>query len=168
MAINKDNLASISFSATDLQQLQNAMNSIDTLLDGKVLNLTAEERQQLGSIKETNKLFVNKVRDFMQQNPTQVPQFVDTAEFEKDFQARTHLEQALMRINAIKEKLEDTKIALDSDNYSASLVVYKYLQFLASQNVPGMTSWEMELKQFFPRTKKKDTTEVEETTEEEE
>lgn len=155
MAVNKNNLISIEFTLAEVQQLKAAMDTIDGILNGKVLNLTPEERQQYGSVNETNKLFVNKVRDFMEQNPQHVPQFVDMAEFEKDYQAREVCEKNSIRLSSITEKLRDTKVALDFDNYHACLVVYKYLQFLASQNVPGMTTWEEELKQFFPRTTKK-------------
>lgn len=155
MAINKDNLASIAFTAAEVQQLKDALDTIDSILNGKVLNLTPEERQQYGSVNETNKLFVNKIRDFAQQNPQHIPPFLDMTEFEKDYQAREVCEKNVIRLTSITEKLDDTKTALDFDNYRTSLAVYKLVQYLAAQNVPGMTTWDNELKQFFPRTTKK-------------
>src|SRR5690606_4907859 len=84
-----------------------------------------------------------------------IPAFLDMAEFDRDYQAREVCEKNAIRMTSITEKLRDTKIALDFDNYRSALTIYKLVQFLAAQNVPGMSTWDEELKQFFPRTTKK-------------
>ncbi|WP_229048776.1 hypothetical protein [Chryseobacterium arthrosphaerae] len=62
-----DNLISVSFTTEELSKLDQALQTIGTVLSGKTINLTPEERQQYGSIAEQNKLFVNKVKTYMEQ-----------------------------------------------------------------------------------------------------
>lgn len=71
-----DNLISITFSESDLTTLEQAIQSIETVLNGKTINLTPEQRQQYGSIAEQNKLFVNKAKLYMEQYPQYVPGFL--------------------------------------------------------------------------------------------
>jgi len=70
-----DNLISLSFTIEELSNLDQALQTIETVLSGKTINLTPEERQQYGSISEQNKLFVNKVEIYMEQYPQYVPNF---------------------------------------------------------------------------------------------
>ncbi len=44
-----DNLISISFTETELQQISDAVTSINQVLEGKAVNLKPEERRQYGS-----------------------------------------------------------------------------------------------------------------------
>ncbi|WP_228432444.1 hypothetical protein [Chryseobacterium cucumeris] len=81
-----DNLISLSFTAEELTKLDQSLQTIETVLSGKTINLTPEERQQYGSIAEQNKLFVNKAKIYMEQYPQYVPNFLDKVEFDKDYQ----------------------------------------------------------------------------------
>ena len=82
MALN--NLWSLNFTETELTQIDQAISSLETLLQGKTVHLTPEQRQQYGRIAEQNKLFVNKAKSYMEQYPQFVPPFLDKAEFDKD------------------------------------------------------------------------------------
>lgn len=154
MGVYKNNLVSIEFTPAELQAIDEATRTINDILRNKVINLTPAERTQYGSIHEKNKLFVNKARDYVRKNSQFLPPFFDAAEFMRDYEAREQLGGMLLDVNPINEKLRDTKIALDFDNYQAALGVYSYVQLLASQNIPGMTSWYQEMRQFFPRTRR--------------
>jgi hypothetical protein len=57
-----DNLISLSFSKSDLETIDKAIQDIQTVLVGKTINLTPDQRQQYGRIAEQNKLFVNKAK----------------------------------------------------------------------------------------------------------
>jgi hypothetical protein len=56
------NFESRHFSQAEEADIKAAMQTLQTLLSGKLATLTAEERQQYGSINEQNKLMVNKVK----------------------------------------------------------------------------------------------------------
>lgn len=148
MSLN--NLASVSFTTAELSQLDNAINSIATVLEGKTFNLTPEQRQNYSRINEQNKLFVNKAKTIMEQNPQLVPVFINKGEYDKDYDARVALEQRLMQLKSLSEQMSDTKILLDHDNYHDSITFFRNIKYLAGENVPGTTSLYQEMVQFFP------------------
>ncbi len=146
-----DNLISITLTNSEVQTINNAINSINRVLEKKVINLTPEERRQYGSIADRNKLLVDKCKNYMEQNPETIPQVIDKAEFDRDYKARQQLEKPLMQLARISEKLQDTKTLLDHDNYQASLAYYRYIKYLASENEAGTTSIYKDLKKHYQR-----------------
>ncbi len=144
-----ENLISIQFTETELAQLDVAMASIAQVLRDKTINLTPEQRQQYGRIAEQNKLFVNKAKEYMEQNMQHVPAFIDKAEFDQDFQARTQIESRITQLQGLVEQLSDTKTLLDHDNYHNAITFYRNIRFLSQENVPGTTTLYEGMKQFF-------------------
>jgi len=158
--MDMNNKLSIEFSSTERQNFMAALQTIRTILDGKVSRLTTEERQRYGSINETNKGIVNKVNDFLDTVPSQdLPNFIDAAEFKKDFAARTVIESFLSELQDMVELLNGTKILLDHDNYTEALGIYQYVQVAARMRVDRMDYWANEMAQFFPRGKRPNLTE---------
>ncbi|PXW16537.1 hypothetical protein C8D70_10334 [Chryseobacterium sp. CBTAP 102] len=147
-----DNLISLSFTTEELTQLDKALQSIETVLSGKTINLTPEERQQYGSIAEQNKLFVNKAKIYMEQYPQYIPNFLDKAEFDKDYLGREQVEQRLQIMSSLTEQLSDTKVLLDHDNYHNAITFYRNMKFLSGENVPGTNVIYEDMKQFFITT----------------
>ena len=144
-----ENLISIQFTEAELAQLDAAMASIAQVLRDKTINLTPEQRQQYGRIAEQNKLFVNKAKEYMEQNMQHVPAFIDKAEFDQDFQARTQIESRITQLQGLVEQLSDTKTLLDHDNYHNAITFYRNIKFLSNENVPGTTTLYEGMKQFF-------------------
>ncbi|GIM54199.1 hypothetical protein [Capnocytophaga cynodegmi] len=64
-----ENLIQVSFTDEELGKIDAALQTIETVLKGKTVNLTPDERRQYGSIAEQNKLFVNKCKELMEQYP---------------------------------------------------------------------------------------------------
>ncbi len=147
MAFN--DLITNQFNARDWAGLDAALTSIETILAGKVVNLTPDERRQYGCVNETNKLFINKVKDYLISNPSLAPPVMNQAEFENDYIARTEIDTRLRRFNIINEMLDDTQTAFDWDNYHAALTFYNYIKFQSHENVPGTTVVYSDLHQFF-------------------
>ena len=144
-----ENLISIQFTESELAQLDAAMASIAQVLRDKTINLTPEQRQQYGRIAEQNKLFVNKAKEYMEQNMQHVPAFIDKAEFDQDFQARTQIESRITQLQGLVEQLSDTKTLLDHDNYHNAITFYRNIRFLSQENVPGTTTLYEGMRQFF-------------------
>ena len=48
-----DNLISVSFTDEELTKISTAIEQINTILKGKAINLTPEDRRQYGSIADT-------------------------------------------------------------------------------------------------------------------
>jgi hypothetical protein len=147
MALN--NLLSVTFTEAELTQIDNALTAIETVLQGKTIHLTPEQRQTYGRIAEQNKLFVNKAKSYMEQYPQHVPAFIDKAEFDRDYVTRTQLESRFQRVSSVNEQLSDTKILLDHDNYHNSITFYRNIKYLSGENVPGTTFLHEDMQQFF-------------------
>lgn len=145
----------------DYQTIDTALKSIEKVLLGKTVNLSPEERQQYGSINEKNKLFVDKIKLFLEQFPQMNSPKTDVKEFQNDYIARRSMEQVLVRLAALSEQVADTKTLHDHDNYQAALSQYAYYRYLAGENEPGVDSVVADLKQFFPRTPSDTTPETE-------
>ena len=146
----QDNLISIEFNAADLGGLDSALTTIETILNGKVVNLTAEERKQYGKINNKRENWVTKVRNYITQKPEIKPLSLDLLEHDKDLAARTAIFPRLNRILAIKDALQDTTMLISSDLYDNSLAVYGNVKEMAKRNVPGITPIFDDLKAQFP------------------
>lgn len=128
------------------------IDRIDEALDQYVVNLSAEERQKYGSIDEANKLFANKVMDYRTAEPGKSSPQVDWVEFEADYADRVTIEAWINRFKSIVNKLENTKILHDYDNYQNALVDYKYTQYMDDTEEDGYKVKREELAQFFKRS----------------
>ena len=87
-----ENLISVSFTDEELAQLDLQLAGIQQILEGKTVNLTTDQRQQYGRIANQNKLIVDKAKNYMEQHPTWVPNFLDKTEFDNDYTARQQIE----------------------------------------------------------------------------
>ena len=144
-----DNLNNVHFDATEKAAVAAALNALEAAFAGKLANLTAEERQKYGSVKERNKLFVNKVMDYHISQPNLSSPDVDWGEFKEDFASRQLLENAILRLQSLIQSMDNAKILHDYDNYGAALRDYDYTKYKASTNAPGYEVKANELKQFF-------------------
>ncbi len=143
------------YTAEEMEQVKNSLNQLEALANKYRPNLTAEERLSYGTIKELNKLFVNKSKTLMEQNSNLVPPFLDMEEFNRDFTARKNIEDVLLRIDRIVRNLSDIKILLDNDNYQDCLAFYRGVRYWAKEKQEGAIAVYNQLKVFFPNGKRK-------------
>jgi protein tyrosine/serine phosphatase len=136
----------------DRDAIDEHIQAIEEILEGKLASLDGEERVRFGRINEKNKLLVNKVYDIHKGQPNLSSPDVDWDEFESDYKARIYLETRISRFSGIIYKMESTKILHDNDNYEDSLKDYAYSKYKNDTNEPGFYTKVSELKQFFART----------------
>ena len=86
MSLN--NLGVYHITPAQKQAIDDALVSIEANLTSVTQNLSNDDRQKFGSINETNKLLVNKCREFQQTQSSLASPDVDWVEFEADFQDR--------------------------------------------------------------------------------
>lgn len=148
------------FSEEEKTEITTALQTLQTVLEGKLAVLTPQERQQYGSINEQNKLIVNKVKDFRMANPALSSPEVDWEEFDKDYESRNLLENLVISLGELSRGLDNAKLLHDWDNYQASLIDYQYTKYRNDSGSPGFHSKYQEIKQFFSNTggTKQDTT----------
>ncbi|WP_378187628.1 hypothetical protein ACE939_04670 [Aquimarina sp. W85] len=146
-----ENLISISFSDNELKELDTHLNSFKTILKGKTVNLSPDQRQQYGRIANQNKLIVDKVKSYMEQNPEWVPNFIDKEEFDRDYAVRKQIEDRVHMLENLTQQLIDTKTLLDHDNYNNALSFYRKVRYLSGENEPGAKTVYEDMKKLFNR-----------------
>lgn len=138
--------------AADKQAIDQHIAGILSVIAGKTISLSPEERQKYGSINEKNKLIVEKVKMYQQSHPQFNSAKVNWAEFDEDFNTRTYLEARIAQLQGITAQFNDNKTLHDYDNYQDALSQYRYVKYLASEDTPGIFPIQEDLQQFFPRT----------------
>jgi len=147
MAFN--NFDSRHFSAKEQAALTAAMNTLEAALTGKLANLSADERRQYGSVNEQNKLIINKVKDYHSSEASLSSNDVDWEEFERDYNTRMVLQNAIQRLQSTIDGLNAAKILHDWDNYQAALTDYEFAKYKSARGAIGFNTKVSELAQFF-------------------
>jgi len=145
-----DNLVSIEFTQAELDKLKLAIADIDTVLAGKAINLTPEERHHYARVSYEMLPWVQKSFGYMHTEPTLVPAYIDMPELEKDFKARTDIEPNYTSLRSTFEKLDDLMLLLGHDMYTSCIAFYKAVKAASVSNVPGSTTIYQDLAQQFP------------------
>lgn len=143
------NLENRHFTAAEKTTINGLMTQLETAFANKIANLTPEERKKYGSINEQNKLIVNKVKDFRDNQPTLSSADVDWVEFAADFDDRAFKQAVIIRFATLVDGLDNSKILQDYDNYQAALTDYEYAKYKASANAQGYSQKVAEIAQFF-------------------
>jgi hypothetical protein len=144
------NLISTSFTEQEVDKINEAITTIEQIINDKVINLTPEERQLYGKLGDRTENWVKKVKEYMEQKPELVPFYLDKSEFDKDYSVRETIIPILRRINAVHESLDDTAKLVSTDIYNASLAYYRNIKLVSHQNVPGTSNMYKDLSNQFP------------------
>ncbi|MCD9188680.1 MAG: hypothetical protein LUM44_19835 [Pyrinomonadaceae bacterium] len=148
------NLIKIFLTAEEIEQLIYHITQIENILRGKLAVLSRKERSHYGSVKEKNKLLIDKAYQYHQSSPSISSKEVDWEEFKRDYEMRSFIESFLLRIGSLVYSLESTKMLHDYDNYRDALTDYAYTQYKISSGESGFDQKAAEMKQFFSRTGK--------------
>lgn len=143
------NFDSRHFSDAEKTAVNATLASLELVFSEKVANLSANERQQYGSVNEQNKLIINKVKGFNDSQSTLSSPDIVWSEFNDDFDTREFLQTAIQRMQSLMDGLGNAKILHDYDNYQAALTDYEYSKYKASTNAMGFQTKVAELAQFF-------------------
>lgn len=148
-----DNLGKVHFSEQQIQDINKALTVLTETLAGMSVNLTAAEHQKYGRVKEQNKLLIDKVKNYHENQPRLQSPEVDWKEFDLDYENRFQVSQMLSRIKSIENQLINIKILGDYDNYTDALRDYQYAKYknrFANEN--GYSKKIEDMIRFFPRT----------------
>ncbi len=148
-----DNLITVVMTDEDVKKIDEALGVINEVIKDKVVSITPKERRKYASIGDKNRVLLEKCKLYMDLNPRIIPPTLDMEEFKRDYKAREQLDDIYKKISFILEKLLDTKILLDHDNYTAMMSIYNYVKYLSSQNEPGISTIFADLKKAFQHQK---------------
>lgn len=150
----QENLASVAFTAQEEADLQTAIASIATIVQGKLQSLTPEERQQFGRVKYEKEVWIDKVKLQMDQNPSMIPTYLDKKEFDRDYDAHKILNGVITKLEQEFQKMVDTNLLLGYDLDTSALMFYRAIKTAANDNALGAKTVYEDLKQQFPGRKK--------------
>lgn len=144
-----ENLISIEFSDTEIKQLDEAINQIAAVLQGKVVNLSPRQRQQHGRVRYEMEVWVNKAASYAESNPALLPSFIDKAELLADQKAHSLLNPRIDRLETLLQGMLDTNLLLGTDLYNNLVAFYRSLREASKSNAPGASAIYKDLKQQF-------------------
>lgn len=157
--MNLHNLNSTHLTKEQVTKAFELLDSLETALNPLQANLTPEDRHRYGRVNEQNKLFINKVKDYLDAEPNLKSPDVNWEEFAKDYKSREVLEKILNRLNSLATRVNNSKILHDYDNYQDALEDYAYTSFRARSQAVGYEDKYKDCKQFFTKSRKKNDTE---------
>lgn len=150
-----DNLGKSHFTPAEITALTQSLQQLRTIISRMTVNLTPAERRQYAKVGEQNKLLVNKVREYHQNQPQLQSPEIDWDEFEKDYTDRSVAGMLLSQVRELEQEVLNIKILRDFDNYTDALRDYKYAKYKNSfANQYGYAAKIESLKVFFPKTGK--------------
>ena len=150
------NLNNVHLNDTQIHAIKQAVVALDNAMQLLQVNLTPEDRNRYGRVNEQNKLFINKIYDYIMNNPDLCSRDVNWEEFKQDYKSRAFLEQLINDLESLITRAKNAKILHDFDNYQDALEDYAYTCFRARSKTVGYEDKHRELKQFFQKTRKKD------------
>lgn len=142
------NLLSLQWTAEQLAAVDQALQSLETALQG-LISLTPEERRGIARMGPKSETFCRQTLTVLAQNPQVIPPSLDLAEAQADLLALDQLRPRLTRLQRLTERGEDTADALGSDLMSAALEGYALLK--VSGRNQGLEGLRRELSTRFAR-----------------
>ncbi|MCF3110985.1 hypothetical protein LL912_19520 [Niabella sp. CC-SYL272] len=111
--------------------------------------LTPAERMALPKINVSNKVFTEDAIQAAVNNAPLVPSFIKTDEMKKDLDLYHGLDELVLVVQQLAEKLADTQLLAGSEAYSSALIVYKIFGAAAESGVQGSKTIYEQLRQRF-------------------
>ena len=132
------NEISISFTEEELQQMEDHIAGIETIVKSKMVALTAEQNGLYGKLGNENEGWAATVYADCKLMPNLVPaDVVDTKEWDMDELARRQLSPRVSRLEALVTDMESTNRLIGFDLYNTCLSVYKYVKNRMELGVAG-------------------------------
>lgn len=134
--------------AAQLTAVRTALQTISTNLPF-LIGLTIDERIALPAINVNNKAFTEDAINAAVNNATLIPSYVNVTNMQNDLSLFTQLDELILLIKQLLERLEDTQLLAGSEAYISALAVYKLIGSAADAGVPGADSIYNQLKSRF-------------------
>lgn len=125
-----------------LEQIEKAMPFL--------INIAKENRHGGFRLGDKNLGFLEKSKDYLEQNPEFLPSYISTNEFKKDAVLTRQLTSIQRILQILSDKIDDTANIAGMEALSASLAYYNGVKQGAKNNVEGAQTIYEDLKARFP------------------
>ncbi|TCN72980.1 hypothetical protein [Acetobacteroides hydrogenigenes] len=150
-----NDLICITFSDDEKKAIDNALATLEQVLEGKVVNLTPLQRKKYSRVKYNMEGWVNRSSSFLYNNPHLIPSYVDASKLKLDLEAHGYLNPLIDKMSLILQGLTDTNLLLGTDIYNACMGFYRSVKVAYRGNAAGSSAIYEELKKQFPGGRKK-------------
>lgn len=140
---------SVTLTPAEITTLNDAITAIRTVLDGKTVNLTPEERSRLYKMRNNRYTLAVRSLNFAQNHANLVPPFLNLLEANRDFTYYQQLDNFIGEMRFLLETLDDTQKAVGSEVLKFCLPFYQSVKQAAQLDVPGSTGIYDALNEFF-------------------
>jgi hypothetical protein len=131
-----DNLE-ISISDADLKKINEAIDTLDSLLKPLLITLTGKELQRLAKASNGTLPFIQQALDLAEQQPQFAPVYLNIPGLRLDLTAWQQLSSIQRRLQPMAADLNSTTSKLGSEAYVTSLTYYSSAQEAAKRGVSG-------------------------------
>jgi hypothetical protein len=145
-----NNLISVQIADADLEKLQDAIKTIQGILNSHLISLSPTERQEMPKMSDKTITFVQKTLDYAKANLEFVPSYLNLPELEIDLKAVNILKQLINPLLKITTALDDTAMVSGSEAYQAALIYYASVKDANKRNVLGAKTIYEDLSTRFP------------------
>jgi hypothetical protein len=132
--MSKENLVSIQISDADLNTVNEAYKTIQSVLKPYLVTISTEERKTLPKMNEKTLPFVKKVMEYMVSHSEFSPSYVNPDEMKKDVTAFETLNKIGSPLEELSTAITDTTILAGSEAYIASLAYYNSVKQAVKMN----------------------------------
>lgn len=137
---------------TEMTNIRTSLAAVKTILAPKFVNLEPEDRQKFGSIKEQNKLIINKVKDYRDNMPNLSHTEINWVNYAKNAKTRSNYMMVVNLVQEILELCDDPRTLVDYNLFGDAQRDYKFTKFKAEEDGGAASGFEAkyeDLKQFF-------------------
>lgn len=150
-----ENVISLQLSEEEKTQVKGHIDGLISILGPKLHTLVPEEKRDLPKMGDKTVAFVEKALEYGEQYPNYMPGFIDVPEAKIDFETVRLLRNVHTPLSRLANEIDDSMTLAGSEAYSAALSIYKVLKNAAAMGQPGAKEAANELKNRFPRARKK-------------
>lgn len=143
-----NNRLNITVTAAQMTAVKTAIQTINSNLSF-LLGLTTDERIVLPAIDVNNKAFTEDAINAGVNNGQLIPSYVSVTSMQNDMTLFNQLDEIIIIVKQLLEKLEDTQLLAGSEAYTSALVLYRLFGSAADAGVPGADAINNQLKQRF-------------------
>ncbi|MBZ4189494.1 hypothetical protein [Niabella beijingensis] len=114
-----------------------------------LVGLTTAERMMLPKINVGNKVFTEDAIQAAVNNAVLLPSFIKVEDMKKDLALYHTLDELVLVVQQLAEKLADTQLLAGSEAYTSALAIYKIFGAASEAGVQGTKTLHEQLKQRF-------------------
>lgn len=143
------NRLDINIPEADLAEINSAIKTLNEKLSPHLISLSTEDRMSLPKLGDKTRAFVDKTREYADQYPELLPNFLSLDDFDTDLAGTELLSKILRGIQPLTRNLEDSQLLCGSEAYQAALIYYKSVKMAAGSDIPNASAIYEDLVQRF-------------------